>query len=151
MVSLSQLVGKPRETKDKFLHLATKILQIAKDGGLRPEQVPDIIGPENGGNVNCYPGVPGNDCHPLAVFVSLHGKLRRGGRWPYDFEGILQAMVQHIQGSCPEVTKDVVLITDSWWAPNFEKWQANISTIRRGINIEVYLIGDSISPTIFMI
>lgn len=125
----------------RFIGIAQEILRVATDGGLRPEQVREIIGNEHGYNFNCYPGVPGNECHQLAVFVALHGKLRRGGRWPYDFEGILQAMVQHVQGSCPDVTKDIVLITDSWWAPNFEKWQGNIDTmIKTGVNVEGYLI-----------
>jgi len=105
----------------KFFHLAQKILRDAADGGLRPEQVADIAARGTGGNINCYPGVSVNECYPLAVFVALHGKMRSSGRWPYDFEGIMQALVQHVQGACPDVTKDIVLITDSWLAPNFEK------------------------------
>jgi len=141
-ITLDNMLGTTQKpSKGKFLHLAQEILKVATDGGLRPEQVADIAGREAGGNINCYPGIAGHECHPLAVFIALHGKLRRSGRWPYDFEGILQAMVQHVQGACPDVTKDIVLITDSWGASNFEKWQANISAmIRSGINVEVYLI-----------
>lgn len=126
----------------KYLGIAQAILRAASDGGLQPDHVVNIVANETGANINCYPGIQSHECYPLAVFVALHGKLRRGGRWPYDFEGILQAMVQHVQGSCPDVTKDVVLITDSWWAPNFEKWQGNIETMKKnGINVEAYLIG----------
>jgi hypothetical protein len=127
--------------ENKFFKIAQDILKLAADGGLRPEQAVDIAGREAGGNINCYPGVAGHECYPLAVFVALEGKLKRGSRWPYNFEGILQAMVQHVQGACPDVTKDVVLITDSWWAPNFEKWQGNINAIiKSGINVEIYLL-----------
>ena len=101
--------------------------------------------------MNCYPGDPNHPCYPLAVFLSLHGRLAKGTKWSYyNFENILQEIIRHVQGSCPGVTRDVVLITDSWLAPNIEKWQAVIRNIivEKGINVEVYLIGypDLINP-----
>lgn len=55
------------------------------------------------GEINCYPGIPGDACHPLALFVALHGQLRKG-RGHYNFAQILEEMVRHLQGRCPRQT-----------------------------------------------
>jgi hypothetical protein len=124
----------------KFIKIAQEILRGAADGGLRQDQIPAIVGREAEGKINCYPGDAVHKCFPTAVFVALEGKLK-SGRWHYNFERSLQAMVKHVHGACPHVTRDVVLITDSWCAPIFEKWQANINTmIQSGINVEIYII-----------
>lgn len=128
----------------KFIGIAHAILRAASDEGLKPEQVAETIGQEKHDEINCYPGNPAHECYPLAVFVSLHGRLANAKKkWgDYNFENILQAIIKHVQGACPDVTRDIVLITDTWNALSFEKWQANIDTIiRSGVNVEVYLIG----------
>ena len=124
----------------KFIKIAQEILRVAADGGLRQDQILAIVGREAEGEINCYPGDAVHKCFPTAVFVSLEGKLK-SGPWHYNFERSLKAMVKHVLGACPNVTRDVVLITDSWWAPTFETWQANINTmIQSGINVEIYII-----------
>lgn len=125
----------------KFVRLAEAFLRAATEGGLNTDDISEIAGQEIGGDINCYPGVPSDSCHQVAVFISLHGKLRKGKRWPYNFSKILQAIIQHMS-TCANITKDIVLITDSWWATDFENWQGNINGImKRGVNLEVYLIG----------
>ena len=90
--------------------------------------------------INLYPGKPGADCHEGAVFFALHGRAAYGPRH-YTFEEILQTFVQHMN-RCPK-TRKAAIITDSWWAPNYERWQKAIERIQRekGIHLEIYLVG----------
>ena len=109
--------------------------------GITVSQLSKIISRSVGTDINCYPGFPGNACHSFALFISLNGKLRRG-RWPYNFSGILEAVIRHYQGSCCGRTRKGVVITDTWESWTYEKWQPNIDTMKRdGVYLEFYLIG----------
>ena len=108
-----------------------------------------ILNQDVGVEVNCYPGVPGNACHQLAFFISLSGK-RAKGRGHISFERILEILVRHVQGICIGVTKHVVLITDSWNAAEYEKWQPNIKAIKdSGVVVEAHLLVEGSVVTIF--
>ncbi len=124
----------------EFLPLARRIAEAAADGGLSVTELTDIAAAQFA-DINCYPGTPDDRCHPIAVFIALHGKLRKG-RGHYNCAQILEEMVLHMQGRCPDTTRHAVLILDAWWHDHYEKWRANIETMKRtGVRVEGYLIG----------
>lgn len=123
----------------EFRTMVEALLKRAADGGLRAEDAAPLAGEVIGVPVNCYPGVPGDACCNVAIFIALHGKLAHG-RWPYNFTGILEAMVRHLQGSCAGITEHAVVITDSWFAEGYEKWKENIEVIKRSVHVEVCLV-----------
>ena len=124
----------------EFPTLAQRIAEAAADGGLTVEQIGEIARSQLG-EINSYPGVPGDRCHQLALFVALHGQLRKG-KGHENCAQILEEMIRHLQGRCPGTTRHAVLILDAWWHDHYEKWRANIETIKHdGVRIEVYLIG----------
>ena len=124
----------------EYLPVAERLAAAAARGGLSVAELKEIVSAQYG-EINCYPGEPGDHCHPLAVFVALHGQLRKG-RGHYNCAQILEEMVQHLQGRCPGTTRQAVLILDAWWHDHYEKWRANLETIKRsGVRIEGYLIG----------
>lgn len=127
----------------KFRNIAENIARVASDGGITVNQLSEIIPSTGqsiaGGKINCYPGLPEDQCHPFALFVSLHGTLRRG-KWP-NFSEILQALIQHFQGKCRGTTRAGVLITDTWESRTYEKWASNIEAIKvDGVDLEIYMI-----------
>ena len=111
-------------------------------GGLSVEDIERIVAKHHPYPVNCYPGKPGSGCHKVALFFALHGKAAYGPGH-YTFEEILQLFVRHTEGSCPGFTREAVIITDSWWAPNYERWRETLERIQReqGIHLEIYLVG----------
>lgn len=124
----------------EFFHIAAQIAQQTLDGGISVNEIGDLVSLPNG-EVNCYPGTPSNTCHTVSYFVALHGGLARG-RGHYNFAQILEEFVKHMQGRCPGITKHAVIITNAWWHDQYEKWYANIETVKRdGVFIEAYLIG----------
>jgi hypothetical protein len=105
-----------------------------------PEIIPNVYTQAGEVQINCYPGEPGK-CHQFAMFVSLNGKLSKGG-WRYSFRGILKVLVQHLQGSCRGKTIEAVLITDTWERSIYEEWEHNLEAIKEaGVYLEIYLIG----------
>ena len=124
----------------EFFNIATQIAQQASDGGISVNEIGDLVSLRNG-EVNCYPGTPSNACHKVSYFIALHGSLAKG-RGHYNFAQILEEFIKHMQGRCPGITKHAVIITNAWWHDQYEKWYANIETIKRdGVFIEAYLIG----------
>ncbi len=83
----------------EFLPLVQRLADVAASDGISVAQVNEIATAELG-EITCCPGTPGNVCHPLALFVALHGQLRQG-RGHYNCAQILEAMVRHLQGRCP--------------------------------------------------
>ena len=124
----------------EFLPLVQRLAEVAASDGISVAQVNEIATAELG-EINAYPGTPSDVCHPLALFVALHGQLRQG-RGHYNCAQILEEMVRHLQGRCPQQTRHAVLIVDAWWHDHYEKWRSNLETIKReGVRIEAYLIG----------
>lgn len=124
----------------EHIALAKRIADSASDGGLSVPELIEIISAQSG-DMNCYPGNPGDRCHSRAVFVALHGQLRKG-KGHYNCAQILEELVRHVQGRCPGASRSVVLILDAWWHEQYEKWRANIETMKRsGVQVEGYLIG----------
>lgn len=124
----------------EFHPLAHRIAEAAAHGGLSVAQLVEIAASQFG-EINCYPGRPGDGCHRLSLFVALHGQLRKG-RGHYNCAQILEEMVRHLQGRCPGQTQHVVLIVDAWWHDHYEKWRSNLEAMKRdGVRIETYLIG----------
>lgn len=145
-----------RESESEFGHLARTVAgEIAereprpgeirpeahsRGGGLSIEDIERIVDTCFPNPINLYPGKPGAGCHDVAVFFALHGKAAYGPKH-YTFEEILQIFIQHMD-RCPK-TRKAAIITDSWWAPNYERWQKTIERIQRerGLHLEIYLVG----------
>lgn len=124
----------------EFFRIAAQIAERASEGGISVADIAEIAS-SNHGEVNFYPGDPGNQCHRLAYFVSLHGKLRKG-KGHYNFAQVMEEFIQHMQGRCIGVTQHAVLMTDAWWHDHYEKWRDNIEAIKQsGVTVEAYLIG----------
>ena len=60
----------------EYLPVAERLAAAAARGGLSVAELKEIVSAQYG-EINCYPGEPGDHCHPLAVFVALHGQLRK--------------------------------------------------------------------------
>lgn len=96
-----------------------------------------------GDEINLFPSTHKGPCCRFAVFVSLSakrylGKQRASGHM--SFGQMLQAFVKHMQGDCPNVSKDAIILTDSWDANAWEYWQNNIEEIQRHAKVAIYLI-----------
>jgi hypothetical protein len=61
----------------EFFHIAARIAERAAEGGISVNDIAEMVAPGNG-EVNCYPGIPSDQCHPIAYFIALHGKLAKG-------------------------------------------------------------------------
>lgn len=124
----------------RHARVARRVAEMASEScGIDVRQLADVVG-FSPGEVNCYPGTPSDRCCSLAVFVALQGRLAKG-RGHYYFSEMLQKFVQHMQGLCSSTTQEAVIITDSWWAKEFEQWAANVRTISEEGHVEIYLIG----------
>jgi hypothetical protein len=123
----------------EFFELACRIATLASEKGLAISDLLELLG-QGPGEISCYPGWFSEPCCEIAVFVSIHGNFAKK-KWPLDFETMLQNVVQHMQGKCSETTQHVGIITDSWLAPIFERWETNLRTISRSARLEIYLIG----------
>ncbi len=93
------------------------------------------------GKVNCYPGIPGAECHNIAFFISLTSKRyikKRGGN--LSFSAAVSQIVKHMQGSCIRKTHQAVFITDNWDTNSYDEWKANLKEIGKQANLEIYLL-----------
>jgi hypothetical protein len=124
---------------DDFLGIAARIAEEGSQGGFDPGVI--IAQGLGHGDFNLYPGTPGTACHHLAMFLSLKGSLRPGKRY-LSFEEALIAIITHMSPrKCGNITDHVVLFTDEWWAPAFEKFSANLRDIAdTPKRIDIYLI-----------
>ena len=98
-------------------------------------------------DVNFYPSLHKGPCHEIAFFVSLtRFRLTTGpkdGVRHLDFLEAIEAMVQHMTGPCGNVTKQAVIITDSWQPAAIPEWLGTISTlVDKGKDIRFYLVTD---------
>jgi hypothetical protein len=134
----------------EYSEVAERILDIIKKCEAQASRVtPNDLQEVVGENVNCYPGISGNKCYPIAFFVSLTSSRcisPRGGH--LGFRKALEKFVQHMQGHCRGLTKVAVLIFDSWDPIAFSDWHSNIEQAQRdGAHVEVFQItGNNITP-----
>jgi hypothetical protein len=126
----------------EFIEIARSIARRGTEEPINVSMLLDIVfGMIGEGNINCYPGTPGEACHNLALFCSLNGSLKTGGGH-YGFEQILQFVVRHFQGNCPGQTSAGIIVTDLWMPGFYEKWRSNLHQIMaNGVRLEFYLIG----------
>ncbi|WP_243439379.1 hypothetical protein [Fundidesulfovibrio soli] len=105
-------------------------------------ELQDIISRHTEGEVNCYPGTPSKGCYRMAYFIYLEGVLRGGGRWPFNFEGMIHEIVNHCaRTKCGNVTRDVRIITDTWRPVDIDKWRPALSSLLLdGIQITSVLV-----------
>lgn len=143
------------------------IAEAAADGELDSEKLGELLSSRHGA-VNCYPGEPTDTCYAMAWFVALEGQMGRGiqqdfgplwhhryhywrrlSPWddwgmpqpPYGFAAILERFVRHMQGHCAGTTREAIIVTDSWSAPDFERWRGNLERTRAQARVEIHLLG----------
>jgi hypothetical protein len=149
--------------------MVEQIARVAAEGGLDIDRLGELLRSRYG-EINLYPGEPTDACHPLAWFVALEGPLgreiqretrpprfpfwwlayQRAGWYgddlylphpPYGFTHTLELFVRHMQGCCGGITRQAVIVTDTWIAPVYERWRGNIERIRGVAHVEGYLVG----------
>ena len=92
--------------------------------------------------VNFYPSTEPAVCCSTLVVISLSGRNSRGNGH-LKFEDALERIILHAQGVCEGVTRDVVLMTDSWNARDYQKWAVNLEKIKaHNVQFEAYLLGE---------
>jgi hypothetical protein len=108
-------------------------------GPLSPGELADAVGGAHGEPVNCYPGVPGGPCCPIAYFFSLKDPrwTRRGH---LSLDEALERLVAHLTGSCAEVTTTVIVIVDNWDPKAYGKWADSIRNFSRRVHMEWYFL-----------
>lgn len=112
-------------------------------------QISDIIEGATGmTEVNCYPGYPSNTCYQTAFFVSLNSKTTTRGDGHLHFRKILERLIDHMVIKCGGITKNVVIITDSWDARIASNEQKFIDKIKSQANVELYFF--TVSPVPFV-
>jgi len=117
--------------------------------GVRPEEIPGIIGDVTGlSEFNCYPGYPGNICYPVAFFVSLNSRVVAKGRGHLHFQKILDCFIEHMLVKCDGITKNAIMVTDSWDARIAYSKRSFIDKIRKQANVELYIL--SLYPAQFI-
>ena len=151
--------------RSEYAGTIREIARIASEGELDNEKLGELLGGRHGA-VNCYPGEPTDICYPMAWFIALEGQLGRGLQhefgppwrrygwhggprvdWgyppqpPYGFAAMLEQCVRHLQGHCAGVTREAIIVTDSWNALAYEHWRGNLERIRAQVRLEIHLIG----------
>lgn len=137
----------------EFQEIAERIAGILAEmtdkGGVTSQQLAEIVGSalREGGSItgsedsfNCYPGIPGHGCKELAFFLSLSSSSFSKGRGHLNCKQAMENIIQHMQGSCPGITRYAIFLTDSWDAYAFNEWQANLRQIKQKALLEVYLL-----------
>jgi len=121
-------------------------------GGIRAKDIPKIIGRSlsAGGGFNCYPGVPGNACQRLALFVALKGSPYAKGQGHLSCRQAFERIVQHVHGYCPDLEDmELIMITTQWNGKAFDEWRSVLNEISGfpGVNIRFFLwAGKTFSP-----
>ena len=154
-------------TPSEYTNTVRDIARVASDGELDIEKLGELLSGRHGA-INCYPGEPTDTCYPMAWFVAVEGQLGRGiqqdfgppwhhryrywrrmSPWddwgtpqpPYGFAALLEQCVRHMQGHCAGVTREAIILTDSWNALAYEHWRGNLERIRAQARVEIHLIG----------
>lgn len=52
----------------------------------------------------------------------------------------MRLLVKHMQGTCADMTRCAVIISDSWDDAVYDEWRANIQNIKQRYMVEAYLI-----------
>jgi hypothetical protein len=121
--------------------LALILEESKREGGVLAQDLPGIISRlTRREDINCYPGIPGHDCHELAFFISLSSQFYAKGRGHLTCAQAMKKIVQHMQGSCFQITHTAIFITDSWDVTAFDDWRNNLVEIKRNALFEIYLI-----------
>jgi len=96
------------------------------------------------GKMNFFPSSIKGRCHYLAVFVSMREETLSFKSDPNNFvslDVVLKKMVQQVLGSCFNVNKEVVLITDTIDTKVIEEWKPNFRAMKKVCdNIRFYYV-----------
>ena len=110
------------------------------------DELGDIISDFFGHSVNFYPSDQKGACCDLAIFLSISGtrfsKIIKRKKELYSFKGIMDAFSKHMQGDCVGITRQCVIITDSWEPDVWENYKSRIKQIKKSAEVEIYLISD---------
>lgn len=140
---------KPKAGKyQKTARALTEILDSWKaDNGLEPEDVKALIVKSTGieaEKFSIHPSDEEAEPREIAFFLNLSGweKISRcfmNTDFYSDFGDMVMAMVAHMQGRGRNITKEAVLITDSWDSKEYDFWKHNLKAISEEANLEIYL------------
>ena len=118
-----------------------RVINEKSTGKMDISELPKITAEIVGHEVNCYPGVPGIECHEGAYFYALDKGKYKGTRGiNLSLYVVLAKIVQHMIGSCEGQTKYAVLITDKWDGNIYSPWKSTFEKIMKNAHIEIYLI-----------
>ncbi|MBT3981397.1 MAG: hypothetical protein HOE90_08590 [Bacteriovoracaceae bacterium] len=120
--------------------ISRRLEEKKREGGIRVDEIPEIIGNIIDRNINCYPGKPCDKCCDKAFFLSLSSKSNAKGRGHLDFKHALDKIVQHMQGICFQETHVAVCFTDSLEPNAFGEWKANLKQIKNNASVQIYLL-----------
>ena len=84
--------------------------------------------------MNFFPSIIKGRCHNLAVFVSMREETLSFKSDPNNFvslDVVLKKMVHQVLGSCFNVNKEVVLITDTIDTKVIEEWKPNLRAMTK--------------------
>jgi len=117
--------------------------------GISSKQIPDIIGRATGlTEFNCYPGYPSNTCYQTAFFVSLNSKSITKGKEHLHFQKIIKCLKEHMLLKCERITRNAIIVTDSWNARTASSEQNYIDKIKSQANVELYFF--TFGPVFFI-
>jgi hypothetical protein len=112
--------------------------------GIDPEELPVIVEGSNPDGsrrpVNCYPGMPSNQCFDTAYFFALGKPYIRTKRGNYTCRIAIEKVVLHMQGYCPDKTRYAILVTDNWDKNAYDYWYYNLQRIKGKAYMEAYLV-----------
>ena len=135
-------MGELREFAEK---IAGVLDEVQHRDGIRPKDIQKLFHD----TINFYPGVPGAECRDTAAFVSLSSSAHKEKHKGHlTCRKAIEKVVQHMQGSCsPRVTRNAVLVVDSWDAQAVSEWIYNLNRIESEVHFEIYLVAAGrISP-----
>jgi len=144
------------EAMNEISNLAGVILsgiqESADNGGLNIRDISKITErvEENIGQINCYPSVTKGNCCEVAFFIALKGSSYARGQGHLSCRKAMEKIVQHMQGTCCDYTKQAVLITANWDEPAYSEWKANLNNIQGKVQLEVYLLSGHSGTRIYI-
>ena len=107
---------------------------------LPARDVPVVIGGCIGQEINCYPGETAGGCCRILVIVSIHTEPNQRYLNHIKFPEAVRLLIRHMQGSCPGITQQALILTDRYATNEIVFWRPNLDRIKQNTIVECYLM-----------
>jgi len=132
-----------RDERGEFSRIAERLSilldeRLQEGSGMSVEDIVENCGADS--RFNCYPGIPGHGCYPVALFISINGVAAQG-KGHLNFKKMMEKFHEHMYKQCFMETRHAVIISNNWVTTEYERYHVYIEQLRRrGRTVEAYFI-----------